>query len=66
MIPRGDGSAIDSVCWDSRLLLVPFGAEEAGEKAGLVTGDVGTNEGWSRSEADLEDVEVFEGSGLSC
>lgn len=49
------------------LTLVPFGVvEEAGEKAGLATGDVGTNEGWSRSEVDVEDVEVSEGSGLSC
>lgn len=47
--------------------LVPSGvAGEAGEKAMLPTGDGGTNEGWSRAEADLEEDEVSEGGGFSC
>lgn len=47
--------------------MVPSGvAEETGEKAGSLTGDLGTNEGWPRAEVDLGDVEVSEGGGFSC
>lgn len=47
--------------------MVPSGvAGEAGEKAGLLTGDLGTNEGWPRAEVDPEDVEVSEGGGFPC
>lgn len=52
------------------LTLVPPGVAgvlgDAGEKARLLMGDLGTNEGWSRPEVDLEDVEVSEGDRFSC
>lgn len=50
--------------------MVPSGIADvpgdAGEKATLLTGDVGTNEGWSRPEVDVEDAEVSEGDSFSC
>lgn len=52
---------------DHNLTLVPSGvAGEAGEKAELVSGDLGTNEGWSRAEADAEDGKVSERGWFSC
>lgn len=52
------------------LTWVPSGAAgvpgDAGEKARLLMGGLGTNEGRSRPDVDLEDVEVSEGDRFSC
>ena len=47
--------------------MVPFDiAEETGEKAGFLRGDLGTDEGWLRAEADTEDADVSEGGAFFC
>lgn len=52
---------------NTNLTSAPSGvAEEDDEEAGVLTGDLGTHEGWSRAEVALEDAEVSEEGGFSC